>query len=341
AEGSFTLLAVEWHAGPSNLSKAIWSGEAIFADYKNMFGKISEKGTAELQSITLIRNMLNWTHLSTNSYYDEVWAEDITPPSLVALDTNIREGAVLYDNEELEVTFTAYDWGQSLWEFSSVEVLYTINDGDETSATVDQLSYSDFAAAISDFAAGDEVSFYVKVTDRAGFTATSSTYTFSVLYSDTVGPQIDTPIITPSSDITPSTVVTVTVNVTDVAGASEVVSGLSVITAEYSTDGGTTWVSLTMDYISGTTYTADLPTFEDGTSVTVRVYAEDMAGNSATSTTLTFDVAAPVTTTTTTTTTTTITPTTTTTTKPTPGFSLVILLMSFVAVAVFLRKDRR
>ncbi|MFX1283990.1 MAG: hypothetical protein ACFFB5_10060 [Promethearchaeota archaeon] len=312
--GSYTLLAAEWHTGPNGMSKAIFSGEAIFADYKNMFGKVTENFRVDLQTITLVNNMLNWTHPSANRYFDEVWVDDIYPPEIVSIHHNLYDGTHLYNNQDLHLTFSVLDWGQSLLELESVEVFYSVDSTPEVSAAVTQIGYSDFESIIGPFAIGSLVKFYIKVVDKAGFTYTSMTYFFTIL-SDSTAPNIMNVWITPTANIDPTTIVIVSTDVEDVD------SGLLRVETHYSTDFGNSWIVSKMNFITDNNFALDLPTFEEGTTVIVKVYAEDMVGNSAFSSELSFTSEYIVTTTTTISTTTppttTVPPTTTTSVPPT------------------------
>lgn len=81
-----------------------------------------------------------------------------------------------------------------------------------------------------------------------------------------------------------SDTVTVTAIVTDIG------FGLKKATLRYSTDGGATWTSISMNVSTGSTYKATIPAKPDGTTVTFKVKAEDYIGNTAESTTYTYQV---------------------------------------------------
>jgi len=91
---------------------------------------------------------------------------------------------------------------------------------------------------------------------------------------DTVGPDIGTPSRTPADDVEQGQAVQISFSVTDAA------SSVKNVTLQYTTNNGTTWASVTMDYnVSTSLYEAAIPGQTDGTSVKYRIVAYDTAEN--------------------------------------------------------------
>jgi len=114
------------------------------------------------------------------------------------------------------------------------------------------------------------------------FTYTHSTHTIQIIGTwvigpppDTTPPLIETPFQQPEPDkVTPDKTVTVYVNVTDME------SGAKNVILSYTTNGGATWINLTMSYNATTAlYQATIPAFPSGTNVCYKVIAYDNANN--------------------------------------------------------------
>lgn len=95
------------------------------------------------------------------------------------------------------------------------------------------------------------------------------------VFVDDIRPQISSPTQDPSTDIQPTQNVTVTATITDLG------SGIYNATLNYSTDNGTTWISLNMSKIGPNTYQAWIPEYENATYVRYKITSYDNAGNSA------------------------------------------------------------
>jgi hypothetical protein len=291
----------------------------MFADYNGMFSDTPRYvNNTALQNIELTQALLEWGIPSATTYDDFVPEEDFSPPMVVDVD---YEAAIL-DNEDAMITFNVHDFGNSLSGLTGATVVYAIDSGDDVSVAAVQTGFASFEADLGTFNAMENVEFYIVGTDAAGYTYQTDPMDFDVGYSDTLAPEI-TGFALSTTTVYPTTTVGASATVTDVADTDEVVSGIDTTTYEYSTDSGTTW----------TTFTGNLPTFTVGTTVQVRVVAVDMAGNTATSSVLSFTVIEePVETTTT---------TTETPAPPVPGFEgLSILLALGAAVAILYRRRR-
>jgi hypothetical protein len=105
---------------------------------------------------------------------------------------------------------------------------------------------------------------------------TSGLAVIRVRITDLLEPSIDSS-HTPLSPHELDTV-TVTATVTDSSGVAQVI-------LSYSTDGQSTWTNATMTFQSGDDWTATIPLQATNTTVDYKVYARDIVGNWATSTT--------------------------------------------------------
>ncbi|MHA1973178.1 MAG: hypothetical protein ACTSW1_09305 [Candidatus Hodarchaeales archaeon] len=275
--GSFAMVATQWNVGPWSESKMIFSGESIFSDYKDMFGYETYYTGLSIQNINLTRGLLEWGTPSNISHYqiaDDMYALRI---EVTGNNTHLVGGAdYLYDNEVFNISFLIHDFPNA---YSGLKDLYvTYDDGaSERITTVTQTGFNSFYAVFEPFPAETDVSYYIYVEDQAGWKTISDSRSFSVDYSDTMGPEIDA-YLSQTTDIYPDTVVSITATVIDIADEDEIISGLSEVIIEYSTNGGSTWNALTLT-VDISTYSAVLPPFAVGTTVQIRVTATDAAGN--------------------------------------------------------------
>ncbi|MHA1971620.1 MAG: hypothetical protein ACTSW1_01435, partial [Candidatus Hodarchaeales archaeon] len=325
--GSFAMVAAQWNVGPWTESKMIFSGESIFADYKDMFGYVARYANHTIQNINLTRGLLGWGTPANLHYYQI--ANDMFAPRIEVTGDNthlVLDASYIYDNEAFNMSFLIHDFPNAYSGLKDLYVAYDDGTG-EKMATLTQTGFNSFYAVFGPFEAETDVSYYIYVEDQAGWKTTSDSMSFSIDYSDTMGPEIDAS-LSQTTDVYPDTVVSITATVTDTADEDEIISGVDEVTIEYSTDGGSTWTELTVT-ATGATYSASLPTFAADTTVQVRVTATDAAGNSETSDVLSFTVVAKPTT------------TTTTTKKPAPGFEFIFGFMALVGIAALLSKKKR
>jgi hypothetical protein len=282
-----------------------------------MFGDTARyTNNTALQNILLTEQLFEWAVPSATVFNDYVSDTDLAPPMIVDLESSV-DGDVL-DNEMVTIECSVHDYGQSLMGIASVTVMYSV-DGDDSTASAAQMNYVAWETEIGTFDAGDSVDYFLVATDAAGYTYKSDSFSFDVVYSDTLGPTITGVTVSPAT-ILPDTAVTVSATVTDVADTDEVVSGIDTVICQYSTD-GTTYT----DVATTGTYSAAIAAQAAGTTVSVRFVATDMAGNEVTSSVVSYTVS----------------PEPTTTAGPTPGFGLVSLLMSLAFLAVFTVSRRR
>jgi PGF-CTERM protein len=322
---SLAMVAAQWNAGPWGDSNMVFAGESFFADYKEMFGYVARYANHSIQNINLTHGMLDWATPANLRYYQI--ADDMYAPAVEMTGDNthlVGDADYLYDNEAFNMSFMIHDFPNAYSGLSKLYVAYDAGDGEEM-AELTQSGFNSFFAVFGPFDADTDVSYYVFVQDQAGWMTYSETMSFSVEYSDTLGPEIEAS-LSQTADVYDDVAVTVTATVTETADEEEIISGIDEVVIEYSTDGGTTWMEAT---VTGT-YTATLPTFAVGTTVQVRVTASDLAGNEETSDVLSFTVVAkPVTT------------TTTTTSQGGPGFELIFGLVALVGAAAFINRRKR
>ncbi|MHA1977445.1 MAG: hypothetical protein ACW98F_13040, partial [Candidatus Hodarchaeales archaeon] len=329
--GSWTMGAVEWNAGPNGNSEAIWTGESIFSEYKNMFSTYARyTNDTALQNIVVTQNLFEWAEPSSSTFNDYVSDTDLSPPMIVDVVSSLSGDAL--DNEVVTISASVHDYGHSLNGIASLTAFYAVDGGTEMSVSATQMNFVAFEAEIGPFDAGSSVDYYLVATDAAGYTYMGTSASFDVVYSDTMGPEITAVAFAPGT-IYPDDAVTASATVADVADVDEVVSGIDTVVCQYSTDSGATWT----DVATTGAYEATIPAMAAGTSVSVRFVATDMAGNAMTSSEVTYTVSAEPTTTTT--------PTTAETTEePTddggPGFEFAAFLLA-AAIAVYYRKRRQ
>lgn len=129
---------------------------------------------------------------------------------------------------------------------------------------------------------GVVVRYYVTATDKAGRTTTSAMYNYTV--DDTTNPTFGT-ISHANTNYHQNATISAVVNEVTTPTNS---SGVAIVRALVSIDGGSSWSVHPMTRILGTihagTYTVSLPRFSYGTVVRYRVNATDSAGNTGQST---------------------------------------------------------
>ncbi len=150
---------------------------------------------------------------------------------------------------------------------SQVILSYSVDGG--SSWTNLSMSYSgNWTATIPSQSSGTVVQYKVYAEDVAGNWGTSETEQYAV--DDTQPPTIN--VMREQSEPTNLDTVRIVANITDN-------SGIDTAVLSYSTDGGTTWINITMIHIENDNYEEYIPQQGIDTLVFYRVYSNDTYGN--------------------------------------------------------------
>ncbi|MFW9833891.1 MAG: hypothetical protein ACFFEK_07860, partial [Candidatus Thorarchaeota archaeon] len=210
---------------------------------------------------------------------------DNIPPTIDTL--SIANGTDVMGDEIATVAITATDTGGSGIDHV---VLSYWNTSGIFNVTM-PFSAGEYSGEIPNHAPGTIVQYGVTVYDIDGNLDWSGwdTFVFSTGGApDTVVPSITLVSHEPTSP-GPSDVVTVSADIQDVSGVASAV-------LQYNVNGGP-WINVTMTSV-GTTYSANIPVHDVGTSITYRIVAYDTVGNEAISPTDNYEITEEVPTTT-------------------------------------------
>jgi glucose/arabinose dehydrogenase len=220
-------------------------------------------GQSSREEIDIIENGGNygWNIMEGNQCYSPSSGCDQTGLELPLLDYGrdigyTATGGFVYRGSELLGLTGAYIYG----DYGSGRIWALEYDGVGEAINTELL---DTSLNISSFGVDEEDELYICDLNGKIYKLYATT--------DTTPPNIGTPVHSPSEPF-PDQDVQVTVDVTDSSGVQEVI-------LSYADNGD--WTNVTMNFISGNEYTADIPAMPDQTQVKYQIIAYDKLGNVA------------------------------------------------------------